>query len=35
MLLYYRSVNGLLAAKLMTVDDDGLIDSVRVHYVKE
>ena len=35
MLLYYRSVNGLLAAEMMTIDDDGLIDSVRVHYVKE
>lgn len=35
MLLYYRSVNGLLAAEMMTVNDDGQIEAVRVHYVKE
>ena len=35
MLLYYRSVNGLLAAEMMTVNGDGQIETVRVHYVKE
>lgn len=35
LLLYYRSVNGLLAAEMMTVNRDELIQSVRVHYVKE
>ena len=35
MLLYYRSVNGLLAGEMMTVNNDGQIESVRVHYVKE
>ncbi|MGC3975959.1 MAG: nuclear transport factor 2 family protein [Nitrospira sp.] len=35
LLLYYRSVNGLLAAEMMTVNAEGLIHTVRVHYVKE
>jgi hypothetical protein len=35
MLLYYRSVNGLPAAEMMTVNGDGQIETVRVHYVKE
>jgi len=35
LLLYYRSVNGLLAAEMMTVNRDELIQAVRVHYVKE
>ncbi len=35
LMLYYRSVNGLLAAEMMTVNRDELIQSVRVHYVKE
>lgn len=35
LLLYYRSVNGLLAAEMMTVNGAGQIQTVRVHYVKE
>jgi hypothetical protein len=35
LLLYYRSVNGMLAAEMMTVNAEGLIQLVRVHYVKE
>lgn len=35
LLLYYRSVNGLLAGEMMTVNGEGLIQAVRVHYVKE
>lgn len=35
LVLYYRSVQGLLAAEMMTVNDEGLIQTVRVHYVKE
>ena len=35
LMLYYRSVNGLLAAEMMTVNAEGLINTVRVHYVKE
>jgi hypothetical protein len=35
LLLYYRSVNGMLAAEMMTVNGKGLIQTVRVHYVKE
>lgn len=35
MLLYYRSVNGLLAAEMMTFNGEGQIESVRVHYAKE
>lgn len=35
LLLYYHSVNGLLAAEMMTVNDEGLIQTVRVHYGKE
>ena len=35
LLLYYRSVNGLLAGEMMTVNGEGLIQTVRVHYVKE
>ncbi|MCW5799119.1 MAG: nuclear transport factor 2 family protein [Nitrospira sp.] len=35
LVLYYRSVNGLLAAEMMTVNSEGLIQTVRVHYVKE
>lgn len=35
LLLYYRSVNGLLAAEMMTVNAEGLIQTVRVYYVKE
>lgn len=35
LLLYYRSVNGMLAAEMMTVNGKGLIQAVRVHYVKE
>ncbi|MBI4000455.1 MAG: nuclear transport factor 2 family protein [Nitrospira defluvii] len=35
MLLYDRSVNGLLAAEMMTINEEGQIETVRVHYVKE
>jgi hypothetical protein len=35
MLLYYRSVNGLLAAETMIFNREGEIESVRVHYAKE
>ena len=35
LLRYYRSVNGMLAAEMMTVNAEGLIQLVRVHYVKE
>ena len=35
LVLYYRSVQGLLAAEVMTVNDEGLIQTVRVHYAKE
>jgi hypothetical protein len=35
LLLYYRSVNGLLAAEMMTLNSNGRIQTVRVHYVKE
>ena len=35
MLLYYRSVNGLLAAEMMTFNGEGERVSVRVRYVKE
>ena len=35
MLLYYRSVNGLLAAEMMTFNREGEIESVRVQYVRE
>ena len=35
LLLYYRSVNGLLAGEMMTVNGAGQIRTVRVHYVKE
>ena len=35
LLLYYRSVKGLLAGEMMTVNAEGLIQIVRVHYVKE
>lgn len=35
LLLYYRSVNGLLAGEMMTVNAEGLIKTVRAHYVKE
>lgn len=35
LVLYYRSVQGLLAAEMMTVNDEGLIQTVRVHYAKE
>ncbi len=35
MVLYYRSVQGLLAAEMMMVNGEGLIQTVRVHYVKE
>jgi hypothetical protein len=35
LLLYYRSVNGLLAAEMMTVNGAGQIQTVRVHYAKE
>ncbi|MDR4480566.1 MAG: nuclear transport factor 2 family protein [Nitrospira sp.] len=34
-LLYYRSVKGLLAAEMMTVNGEGQIQMVRVHYTKE
>lgn len=35
LLLYYRSVKGLLAAEMMTVNGEGQIQAVRVHYVQE
>ena len=35
LVLYYRSVNGLLAAEMMTLNAEGLIHTVRVHYAKE
>ena len=35
LLLYYRSVKGLLAAEMMIVNGEGQIQAVRVHYVKE
>ncbi|MBS0170876.1 MAG: nuclear transport factor 2 family protein [Nitrospira sp.] len=36
LVLYYRSsVQGLLAAEMMIVNGEGLIQTVRVHYVKE
>jgi len=34
LLLYYRSVNGMLAGEMMMVNDQGLIQRVRVHYAK-
>lgn len=35
LLLYYRSVNGLLAAEMMTVNGNGQLQTVRLHSVKE
>ena len=35
LLLYYRSVTGLLAAEMMIINGEGQIHTVRVHYVKE
>jgi hypothetical protein len=35
LLLYYRSVTGLLAAEMMLINGEGQIQTVRVHYVKE
>jgi hypothetical protein len=35
LLLYYRSVKGLLAAEMMIINGEGQIQTVRVHYVKE
>ena len=35
LVLFYRSVQGLLAAEMMTVNGEGLIHTVRVHYVRE
>ena len=35
LLLYYRSVKGLLAAEMMLINGEGQIQTVRVHYVKE
>ncbi len=35
LLLYYRSVNGLLAGDMMTVNGEGFIQTVRVHYAKD
>ena len=33
LLLYYRSVKGLLAAEMMVVNDEGLVQTVRADYV--
>ena len=35
LLLYYRSIKGLLAAEMMVVNDEGRVQTVRAHYVKE
>lgn len=35
LLLYYRSVKGLLAAEMMLINEEGQIQAVRAHYVQE